>query len=578
MDLAALITKILERHSFPSIQEGFQPTPGGIRVRIGFVGEFSSGKSTLINAMVGSKVLPSRADPTTAAIVTLEAVEGLASLERFRVESDGCQVPIKALEFSEIATGRRPGVLEVHVPPSETMRPGLRVIDSPGLNAPWVGHSELTMAQLTTLDGLVLCLQPNLGTLPGSLQGFLAMVETASLQEHLLFVVTFGDLHPEPELAHIINNVEAELRKSFPSLQAAPRIVVTDALGALEGNADGIRMFQQAFRTEFMDQADLLQRERYNKHLAETAVLLAQALQCELEALAIDSAGFDRQELELKGQIEAVRRKKFQEHDRLDTWQQGLTQAFHDQAKLFISRFGHAEVKDLEGLAAEFEDTLQKLAEAHVQAYACEEQAPLPTLPRGQAAALTDALRANAKHVDHLVTLSTLVAAAVTAGMAGAGVLAAEGAGDLAAGSQVLAKEFAKQGAKESGIKAAEAALKGAAGKRFLKSALAVIGDAVQKANPLEMAGSVARGMWNDHEAAQQIPQLASRLSLAIVQDLKTHLDRTCFRSLEQALEAASDGLAQAREARSLALEELLQRKECLKADLRLLASARSGR
>ncbi|EDP73730.1 dynamin family protein, partial [Hydrogenivirga sp. 128-5-R1-1] len=44
-----------------------------LSISIAFLGEFSSGKSSLINALLGKKILPAMDEPTTAAIVEVQS-------------------------------------------------------------------------------------------------------------------------------------------------------------------------------------------------------------------------------------------------------------------------------------------------------------------------------------------------------------------------------------------------------------------------------------------------------------------------------------------------------------------------
>lgn len=568
MDLKTVITNLLERHSFPSIRAQFQENPEAIRARIGFVGEFSSGKSTLINAIVDRKVLPARADPTTGNIVSLEAVEGLSEPERFRVQDDGTLQSIDAVAFSEIATGHRPGVLSVHVPPTPVLPPGLQLIDTPGLNSLLAGHSDLTMTQLSLLDGLVVCLNPEYGTTPASVLAFLGREEIAKAANRLLFAMTFADLKSDEGSTRVKVQVEEELRAAIPIMTGPVKMVLTDAPAALAGNPEGIAAFAQAFREAFVLQTERLQQERYVKHLRETGGLLREALQEELGALGFDNAAFDAKDREIKGKIEALGLRKAQEHARLEGWQIILNKAFHEQAMAFGSRFAHAELADLDGLSAELDLALQKVASAQVLSYATTDPAPIPALPAGQAASLLSTLKAHAKYVDRGVTLVTLAATiAITAG-AGATTAVAEEAGAAVAAGQAGAKELLKKGGKE--------AIKEVAKKSLMKRALEGLATVMKEINPLELAGDVARNQWNGHEAALELPQIAGRLSRAVVADMKAHLDRTCFRPLEQELEAEKEGLIEALMARAEALDQLALRKEDLRKDLRTLEEAMS--
>jgi len=561
-----LISDLLERYQFNSIKAQFQEVPDAIRAQVGFVGEFSSGKSTLINAMVGRKVLPTRTDPTTGTIVRLEAIDGLAEPVRFVVQSDGTLKSINAMTFSEIATGQAPGMLAVHVPPTPTLPPGLQLIDTPGLNSLLAGHSELTITQLSLLDGLVVCLHQQHGTVPTSLLGFLGRQEIAAVANRILFVITFADQKPGEAADRIREKLEWELGAAIPSLSGPVRLVFTDAPAALDGDSKGIAEFAKVFYENFILQSERLKQERHAKHLREIGNLLGEALREELGSVDFDDTAFDAKEREVKGKIEAVSIRKAQEHSRLANWQIGLNTAMHEQTMKFGSRFANADVSELDDLSVELDFALQQVASAQVRAYTTTEPVPIPSLPAGQAAALVSALKSHAKYVERGVTLATLAATiAITAG-AGAGAAVAEEAGAAAAAGQAGAKTILKQGAKK--------ALKETAKKGLLKRAFEGLATIIKEVNPLELAGDVTRAQWNGHEAAKQLPMIASSVSAAIAADLKAHLDQTCFQPLELELEAAEDGLRLARAARADALDQLSRRKDELRKDLRTLEQA----
>ncbi len=130
---------------------------GSTTLDVGVFGRVSSGKSSLINALVGESVLPVGATPVTA--VPLRVGRGPHSVEvRFR-EGRTERIPLSALP--ELATEEKNpqnarGVrsIEVTVPGAPT---GLRLLDTPGVGSLASSGSAQAFAWLPRCDlGLVL--------------------------------------------------------------------------------------------------------------------------------------------------------------------------------------------------------------------------------------------------------------------------------------------------------------------------------------------------------------------------------------------------------------------------------------
>ncbi len=111
-------------------------------VKVAVIGEFSSGKSTLINAMLGHEVLPNWTTECTAAITQVGFGEQPAMVVH---QADGMQVEQPLAALKEMATTRNKSFddiayIEVRYP-AELLKNGLIVVDTPGLNsADFRGH------------------------------------------------------------------------------------------------------------------------------------------------------------------------------------------------------------------------------------------------------------------------------------------------------------------------------------------------------------------------------------------------------------------------------------------------------
>lgn len=123
------------------------------------VGEFSSGKSTFINALIGHDLLPSSAMPTTSKVNILR----WGDEPRCKVKlEDGALQEVALDDLSGFVTergnpGNEKGVAEVTIfYPLDMLRDGLTIIDTPGVGSIVAQHSEITYGLIPYADAVVL--------------------------------------------------------------------------------------------------------------------------------------------------------------------------------------------------------------------------------------------------------------------------------------------------------------------------------------------------------------------------------------------------------------------------------------
>jgi hypothetical protein len=271
------------------------------------IGEFSSGKTTFINALLGDELFPTSALPTTAASVSIRYGRQLAVRARFVDGThwpgpDGRSVPeLRGLDHKtalvHLTTGHTlaPNVRSVEVEhPAPVLAGGLVIIDTPGTNAEQ-GHSAIARTAVGDADAAVVVLTA-LQLVPDSLREFL----TGALDPHLLarcgYVVTRMDqIEPvERERIHqvALSRVSGRLGVTDPALVlAAPAVVLRDRRGA-ELTAD-----EQAWLGHFADTRRWLDRLVHTNRptaVADTALRLIDGLLVELDGeLATDLDALD---------------------------------------------------------------------------------------------------------------------------------------------------------------------------------------------------------------------------------------------------------------------------------------------
>lgn len=121
------------------------------------VGEFSAGKSTLLNALMGERILPSFTNETTATVNFLRHSEKASNGEAGRVYyNNGDEESLKDATLATIEkfvstrgddVAKKVDHLDLYLD-SEFLKDGVTLVDSPGLNGVADGHREITEAQI----------------------------------------------------------------------------------------------------------------------------------------------------------------------------------------------------------------------------------------------------------------------------------------------------------------------------------------------------------------------------------------------------------------------------------------------
>lgn len=125
------------------------------------IGEFSAGKSTLVNSLLGAEWLPMEIQPTTA--VTCEITYGQDVSARVVFASGESQAvsPDQLAGFLDNSFNpeNKKGIKTVYLAcPSELLKSGVVLVDTPGTASIFAQHEELTFAFLQRADACLLVL------------------------------------------------------------------------------------------------------------------------------------------------------------------------------------------------------------------------------------------------------------------------------------------------------------------------------------------------------------------------------------------------------------------------------------
>jgi GTP-binding protein EngB required for normal cell division len=171
------------------------------RFYVACVGQFKRGKSTLLNALVGHKVVPTGYVPVTAVPTVIRFGDKLHARVRMRDASwrDVAMHDLKEYVTEEFNPENKKAVegAEVFVP-SPLLFSGMCFVDTPGLGSVFTGNTATTQAFIPHIDAALVVV----GADPPIAGEELALVEAVGKQvQDLILVINKADRTSDPERA-----------------------------------------------------------------------------------------------------------------------------------------------------------------------------------------------------------------------------------------------------------------------------------------------------------------------------------------------------------------------------------------
>jgi len=323
-----------------------------ISLSIAFLGEFSSGKSSLVNSLIGKKVLPVFDEPTTATIVEVVGGEKLKAFVEYDDKDELVEVNIS--EVGEYITNpSKISKVVIEVPENEVLKKGFKYIDTPGIQSLDQTHEDITFGYLPKVDAAVLVMDINYGGATESIIKFLKdkLIDEESLNK-FIFVLNKADTKPDKDIEKVVENLKQQLNDIIPN----PVVIALSAKESLDDKEKGgLDKFIEAVNETIIKKKERLIKERYYKELCKKGKELSDNLKYLLDSIKDPVEDINikinkaNEELEkIKDSMEKVKRE-------FKNFKEGLSQDIREIVSSKINEIIKYSLKEEDYIASESE-------------------------------------------------------------------------------------------------------------------------------------------------------------------------------------------------------------------------------
>src|SRR5262245_49668958 len=286
------------------------------RFHLVVLGEFNHGKSTFVNALLGSDILPTGITPTTASINhVVWAAQPTAHVALVTGETRPLD-PSQLKEWVTVAGGRASEVAYVELGfPSELLRNNVVLVDTPGVNDLNEQRAEVTYGYVPRADAVVFLLDAG-QALKDSEREFLRSRVLESARERLIFVLGKMDMLSKDEQVAVVDYVRKGLSQITPDPVVFP-LSAKDWARSRDPVSGMPELMQYLERFLARDRASVI-LDNAAADASRTAAYLENNLGVRMRAYDLDIGELEQRTAAVREQLDTSKRKLDELHVRID--------------------------------------------------------------------------------------------------------------------------------------------------------------------------------------------------------------------------------------------------------------------
>lgn len=317
------------------------------------LGEFSCGKSSLMNAVLGSNVLPVDIPPTTATINEIRFSQDRNKIEIFSNGKKEIEGIINLGEFKDLSAD----LIKIYSSKTDVPKE-IVFVDLPGLSSDIKKHEKILLDYLPKSDALLIFMDVNQGALTKPIEDVVKII--APLHKKIFVIYTKSDTKSSQEIIALKSYAETDL--TFKP----ERVVFTSA------KTKEIKQFLDLIHHIYQLADEILLKNISTELSAICKEVIS------LINLQVESANLDDKEIELKiktttFEIEKLRNSIKSEIDttknRIRTVEDESVAIFEKIMRGEIDKLVDFAFKDADELQKRFDDTIMNAGQKAIQRY-----------------------------------------------------------------------------------------------------------------------------------------------------------------------------------------------------------------
>lgn len=244
-------------------------------LEVAIVGQFKCGKSSLVNHLLQTDILPTGVTPVTAVVARIqygEAPRCLICTEDGQTrEIDLNELPLYIVEEYNPGNAKKVILADVWLPQMQHLEP-LRLVDTPGLGSIFAHNSEATRQWLVNLSAALITVSAER---PLAADDLTLISEIRRYAPRTAIVITKKDLFEPPQLEKIGSYITQTLEASF---KEKPQLYFYSVKNGETERDQLIQHFFQPLMNEFTQVSEEVIRHKLNTLAAECEGLLSLSL------------------------------------------------------------------------------------------------------------------------------------------------------------------------------------------------------------------------------------------------------------------------------------------------------------